>query len=185
MLPAGQMLHAVRVVWSPPDVKDPVEHVLQLTTPRLDVCMYCSSEPHDVSVFTLPPSHECPAGQMSHAVREVWSPPEVKDPTAHVLQLAALAALKWLSILHGVCTLVPSQKLPAGQLSHAVCGVLAPAPEVNEPASHVSHPPFLRYWLSVQAEASQREARDRPSSSFLLPPSSTLIPAFVVPPVLF
>ena len=89
-------------------------------------------------VSLLEPSHEDPTGQSSQLVRVVLSPPEVKDPCGHVLQLPAAAWLYLASSPHGVhvleptaanlpaahstTTLVPSQAEPDGQMPQDVAG---------------------------------------------------------------
>ena len=48
--PAGQLLHAVRVVWSPPPVKEPGLHAVQFAAPA---ALNLLSVPHGVTA--LPP----------------------------------------------------------------------------------------------------------------------------------
>ena len=63
-------------------------------------------------------------------------PPAVDEPTAHVAQLLAPAALNLESAPHCVCMLLPSHDEPAGHALHEVRVVVVP-PAVNEPAAHV------------------------------------------------
>ena len=59
-------------------------------------------------VWTLVPSHACPAGHSLQRARVVLSPPEVKKPAGHVLQLLALALRCLLSAPHGLHLLEPA-----------------------------------------------------------------------------
>ena len=64
--------------------------------------------PHDASV--LLPLHECPEAQAEHEVRVLAEPPAEDEPTAHVVQLLAPAALNLESAPHCVCVLLPSHE---------------------------------------------------------------------------
>ena len=61
--------------------------------------------PH--AVCTLVPSHAKPSGQRSQLDRVVLSPPAVKKPKGHVLQLLAPSPLYVSSLPHAVQLLAP------------------------------------------------------------------------------
>jgi hypothetical protein len=78
----------------------------------------------------------------------------VKEPTAHVLQLAAPLALYTVSPPHGACTLEPSHEDPALHALHDV-RVFAVPPAVKAPAAHVLQlpaPALLNLVSSTHAE---------------------------------
>ena len=81
-------MHAVRVAASPPVVKEPAGHVVQLVA---SAALYLSSAPH--AVLALPPGQWYPAGHGVHVVRVLLSPPPVYEPGGHVSQMLLPAAL--------------------------------------------------------------------------------------------
>ena len=85
--------------------------------------------------FDEAPVVYAPAAQIRHslalpACEYLWSAPQL----VHLL----LPALLKVPLGHVRITLLPSQRLPAGQREHAL-RVFAVAPVVYEPAAHVEH----------------------------------------------
>ena len=119
----------MRVVLSPPDVKEPAGHVLQPLAPS---SLYCSSLPHAEQLLefaaanspaehfetTLVPSHAEPAGHTLHAVRVDASPPVVKEPAGHIEHSGALFSLYVLSLPHGSQRPLCDRNVPARQNVH-------------------------------------------------------------------
>ena len=173
--PAGHVEHVVRVSLSPPEVNEPDSQVLQDAAP---LALYFVSPSHFVhDAAPLPenvPAAHCglaelplqrrPAGHTVHVVRWSASPPEVKEPAAHVLHDAAPFPLYLVLSLHlvqpplpagaylpaaqsGLLEL-PSHLRPAGQIVHVVRVLLSP-PEVDEPDLQVLQDaaPLALYFL--------------------------------------
>ena len=133
--PIGHWLHAVRsAVPVPPDVNEPAVHGSQLAAwfelHRLSApqAVHAAASapdekparhgahddappgayvPASHASCTLVPSHAKPSGQGSQRDRVVSSPPAVKKPTGHVLQLLAPSPLYALSLPHAVQLLAP------------------------------------------------------------------------------
>jgi hypothetical protein len=121
----------VRVRLSPPVVKEPTAHVLQLLAPA---SLYMASAPQAVC---LPlPSHDEPSEHAEHEVRVADVPPAVNEPGAHVAQLLAPASL-YMAAPQAVSALLPSHDEPPGHAEHEVRVADVP-PAVNEPGAHVA-----------------------------------------------
>jgi hypothetical protein len=97
--PARHAEHEVRVRLSPPGVKEPAAHVLQLLAPA---SLYMASVPQAVSA--LLPSHDEPLEHAEHEVRVVAVPPAVNEPATHVAQLLAPLAANFVSPLQIGCS---------------------------------------------------------------------------------
>ena len=107
-LPAGHDEHSVRVVATPPLVKDPIGHVSQILAPA---SAYFLSFPHATHV-SLPEaakvpaehlvavpelSHFVPVGQNTQLTLVLsLSPPIVNDPAGHVWHFSEAASLLYL-----------------------------------------------------------------------------------------
>ena len=129
LLPARHSVHAVCLIARAPLVNEPaahVEHELCIGEPWywLSAQFEHAAAPASENVpaghvcFGALPSHACPTGHSSHAVRVSGLPPLVNEPAPQAE--------------HELCAGEPWYRLSAAQFEHAA----APASE-NVPAGHV------------------------------------------------
>ena len=122
-------MHAVRVVFVPPDVKEPLgqkEQFAALFELKRLSSPHCSQLPSA--------ERNVPARQNSH-----WVAPALDVvPAAHVVQFDAPGAAEYVPATHSSMMLVPLHAEPAGHKAQFVRVALVP-PDVNDPSGHGEH----------------------------------------------